>query len=120
MQTSPLRGPSHGPPAPRDADDYHGGDRHSSKWVHAVDRIEIKECHRRRWRHCRAPGGIAEGEVVRAPVVRHRRARAPQSERLLFGHLPDSNVTSRHYVEKPLERPDQAARLEVVAIENSE
>jgi len=37
-----------------------------------------------------------------------------------LGHSRDSTVTSRHYVEKPLERPDQAARLEVFAIDNGE
>lgn len=37
-----------------------------------------------------------------------------------LGHSKDSTVTSRHYVEKPLERPDQAARLEIFASKNSE
>lgn len=43
-----------------------------------------------------------------------------EDARVQLGHSPDSSVTSRHYVEKPLERPDQAARLEVFATENSE
>ena len=32
----------------------------------------------------------------------------------------DPAVTSRHYVERPLERPDMAARLDVFASENGE
>lgn len=43
-----------------------------------------------------------------------------EAAREQLGHSPESSVTSRHYVEKPLERPDQAARLEVFALENGE
>lgn len=36
-----------------------------------------------------------------------------------LGHA-DAAVTSKHYVEKPLERPDVASRLDVFAVKNSE
>lgn len=41
-----------------------------------------------------------------------------EDAQLQLGHAPGSTVTDRHYVEKPLERPNVAARLEVFAAEN--
>jgi integrase len=38
-----------------------------------------------------------------------------EDAQLQLGHEPGSAVTGRHYVEKPLERPDMAAKLEVFA-----
>jgi len=38
-----------------------------------------------------------------------------EDAQLQLGHAPGSAVTDRHYVEKPLERPDLAARLEAFA-----
>lgn len=38
-----------------------------------------------------------------------------EDAQLQLGHAPGSSVTGRHYVEKPLERPDMAAKLEAFA-----
>lgn len=42
-----------------------------------------------------------------------------EAAQLQLGHA-DPAVTSRHYVEKPLERPDMASKLDTFAVENSE
>jgi len=66
---------------------------------------------------------LAETNVARMTPKACRRAVATvlgvEDAQLQLGHA-DLAVASRHYVERPLERPDMAARLEVLAGQNGE